>query len=163
MYGVMKRKTRRISIGVKIVAPVGLLIILVCLVIGLNSYLRMKDGFVEQGIESADVAAGIALDSIDADKITELNEKGQSSVYYNELMTSLRSVKERCGIAFLYVLRTDKSKVYYSLDTDDSANQLKPGAAMLSVSWGVIMMPAVCRQDWRLPVTGYSSSVRFVL
>lgn len=123
----MKRKTRRLSIGVKIVAPVGLLIIVVCLVIGLNSYLRMKDGFVEQGIESADVAAGIALDSIDAGKITELNEKGQSSVYYNELMTSLRSVKERCGIAFLYVLWTDKSKVYYSLDTDDSSNQLKPG------------------------------------
>ena len=66
----MKRKSRRLSIGVKIVAPVGILIILVCIVIGLNSYLRMKDGFVEQGADSADVAAGIALNAIDGDKIS---------------------------------------------------------------------------------------------
>lgn len=124
----MKRKTRGLSIGVKIVAPVGLLIILVCLVIGLNSYLRMKDGFVEQGVDSAHVAAGIALNSIDGDKIEDLNEKGSQSEYYNDLMTNLRSVKDTCGIAFLYILNTDKNKVYYSMDTDESSNQQNPGA-----------------------------------
>lgn len=124
----MKRKTRGLSIGVKIVAPVGLLIILVCLVIGLNSYLRMKDGFVEQGVDSAHVAAGIALNSIDGDKIEDLNEKGSQSEYYNDLMTNLRSVKDTCGIAFLYILNTDKNKVYYSMDTDESSSQQNPGA-----------------------------------
>lgn len=123
----MKRKSRRLSIGVKIVAPVGILIILVCIVIGLNSYLRMKDGFVEQGVDSADVAAGIALNAIDGDKISELNENGTQSSYYNDLISDLRSVKETCGIAFLYVLNTDKNKVYYSLDTDETSNQQNPG------------------------------------
>lgn len=123
----MKRKTRGLSIGVKIVAPVGVLIILVCLVIGLNSYLRMKEGFVEQGVDSAHVAAGIALNSIDGDKIEDLNEKGSQSEYYNDLMTNLRSVKDTCGIAFLYVLNTDKNKVYYSMDTDESSNQQNHG------------------------------------
>lgn len=124
----MKRRTRGLSIGVKIVAPVGLLIILVCLVIGLNSYLRMEDGFVEQGVDSAHVAAGIALNSIDGDKIEDLNEKGSQSEYYNDLMTNLRSVKDTCGIAFLYILNTDKNKVYYSMDTDESSNQQNSGA-----------------------------------
>lgn len=123
----MKRKTRRLSIGVKIVAPVGILIILVCIVIGLNSYMRMKDGFVEQGVDSADVAAGIALNAIDGDKISDLNEDGAKSSYYNDLISDLRSVKETCGIAFLYVLNTDKNKVYYSLDTDETSNQQNPG------------------------------------
>lgn len=123
----MKRKTRRLSIGIKIVVPVGILIILVCMVIGLNSYLKMKEGFVEQGVSSADVAAGIALNAIDGDKITELNEKGKQSAYYDGLMTDLRDVRETCGIAFLYVLNTDKSKVYYSLDTDETSSQQNPG------------------------------------
>lgn len=123
----MRRKTRRLSIGVKIVVPVGILIILVCMVIGLNSYLRMKDGFVEQGIDSADVAAGIALNAIDGDKIPDLNEKGMQSSYYEDLISDLREIQDTCGIAFLYVLNTDKNKVYYSLDTDETSNQQNPG------------------------------------
>lgn len=123
----MRRRTRRLSIGVKIVVPVGILIILVCMVIGLNSYLRMKDGFVEQGIDSADVAAGIALNAIDGDKIPDLNEKGKQSAYYEDLISDLREIQDTCGIAFLYVLNTDKDKVYYSLDTDETSNQQNPG------------------------------------
>lgn len=68
----MKRRSRRLSIGIKIVVPVGMLIVFVCMVIGFNSYLRMKDGFVQQGVDSADVAAGIALNAIDGDLIADL-------------------------------------------------------------------------------------------
>ncbi len=123
----MKRRSRRLSIGIKIVVPVGMLIVLVCMVIGFNSYLRMKDGFVQQGVDSADVAAGIALNAIDGDLIADLIEKGKESEHYEELITKLRGVRDTCGIAFLYILNTDKSKVYYSLDTDDSSNQYQPG------------------------------------
>lgn len=123
----MKRKTRGLSIGIKIVAPVGMLIILVCMVIGFNSYLRMKEGFVEQGVDSASVAAGIALNEIDGSRISDLNEKGEQSDYYDDLISDLRKVKDTCGIAFLYVLNTDGNKVYYSMDTDESSNQLNPG------------------------------------
>lgn len=123
----MKRKTRRVSISFKILVPVSLLIILVCVVLGMNSYINMKNGFVEQGVESADVAAGIALGSIDGDRVSELNEKGKDSPYYDEIIGELRKVKDTCGIAFLYMLYEEQGNLYYSVDTDESEGHKDPG------------------------------------
>lgn len=39
----------------------------------------------------------------------------------------MRQSKELCGIAFLYTLYTDGSKVYYGADSDDGDGQMKPG------------------------------------
>lgn len=123
----MRRKSRVLSISIKILVPVGMVMILLCLVIGLNSYFRMKEGFVEQGVDSADVAANIAMSAVDGDKITELYENGEDAAYYNELRSSLLQAKKICGIAYVYALYTDKSKVYYYVDTDETEGQNRFG------------------------------------
>ncbi len=119
----MGRKPRGLSISVKILLPVSMVLILVCLVMGMNSYIRMREGFVEQGVDSADVAANIAVSAVDGDKITELDEGGQEAEYYEQLHQSLLQVKKTCGIAYVYALYTDKSKVYYYVDTDETEGQ----------------------------------------
>ncbi len=90
----MGRKPRGLSISVKILLPVSMVLILVCLVMGMNSYIRMREGFVEQGVDSADVAANIAVSAVDGDKITELDEGGQEAEYYEQLHQSLLQVKK---------------------------------------------------------------------
>ena len=124
----MKRKPRGLSISIKILVPVGMVMIVLCLVMGLNSYIRMKDGFVEQGVESAEVAANIAVNTVDGDKIAGLCETGEGDSYYDEAYDSLLQVKKVCGIAYVYVLYTDESKVYYCVDADDSGDGNQFGA-----------------------------------
>lgn len=46
---------------------------------------------------------------------------------YQTVLRSMRRVQADYGIAYLYTLYTDGSKVYYGVDTDESENQSKVG------------------------------------
>ena len=55
----MKRKvrTRKLGIKFKILIPVCVCVLGVCVVMGINSYKHIKDGMVEMGVQEADMAA----------------------------------------------------------------------------------------------------------
>lgn len=55
-----KRKTRRFGIRTKILLPVSAIIILVCAVMGVNSFLCIKEGLIAMGVEEAQMAASIS-------------------------------------------------------------------------------------------------------
>ena len=59
----MKRKvkTRKLSIRFKILIPVCVCVLVVCVVMGINSYKHIKDGMVEMGVQEADMAADLTL------------------------------------------------------------------------------------------------------
>ena len=115
-----KRKARGIGIRTKILLPTTVVIILLCVVMGMNSYQRTKEGFVEMGVEEAQMAAVISARTIDADQLAGMSAEDQGSAEYNALLESMRSVKEDCGIQYLYTLYTDGNKVYYGIDTDNT-------------------------------------------
>lgn len=48
-----RAKTRGISIRAKILFPTSVVIILLCVVMGINSYQRTKEGLVAMGVEEA--------------------------------------------------------------------------------------------------------------
>ena len=123
-----KRKARGIGIRTKILLPATVVIILLCVVMGMNSYQRTKEGFVEMGVEEAQMAAVISARTIDADQLAGMSAEDQGSAEYNALLESMRSIKEDCGIQYLYTLYADGNKVYYGIDTDNSESFNEFGA-----------------------------------
>ena len=124
----MRQKTKGLSIKVKILCPVSLLILLVCVAIGVFSYKRISDGMVSMGVEEAQMAAQIATDVIDGDLVRELVPGCEGTEGYQTLLTVMRDVQEKFGIAYLYTIYADGNKVYYGVDADSSALQNKVGA-----------------------------------
>lgn len=123
----MRQRTRRMSIRMKILLPASALIIAVCLILGITSYLRIQEGLVGMGVEEADMAATIALKVIDGDRIGELEPGCEESDGYQTLLSSMRDIQRSCGIAFLYTLYTDGKQVYYGVDTDNTEQQSMVG------------------------------------
>ena len=124
----MKQKTKGLSIKIKILCPVSLLILLVCVVLGVFSYKRISDGMVSMGVEEAQMAAQIATDVIDGDLVRELVPGCENTEGYQTLLATIRDVQEQFGIAYLYTIYTDGSRVYYGVDADSSALQNAVGA-----------------------------------
>lgn len=117
-----KRKTRGIGIRTKILFPTSIAIILLCVIMGLNSYQRIKEGLVAMGVEEAQMAAVISTKVIDAGLIAELSAEDVGSETYNTLLDAMFGVKKDCGIQYLYTLYTDGNKVYYGIDADNTEN-----------------------------------------
>lgn len=120
----MKQRTRRLSIKAKILMVCGLMIIGVVLLLGINSYLRSEDDMTAMGVEQARVAAKIAAEQMDGDILEKFVPGDEKSENYQILLKKLRGVQDICGVKFLYVLRTDKQKVYYAMDTDVNVSEV---------------------------------------
>lgn len=116
-----KRKTRGIGIRAKILLPASAMIILLCVIMGLNSYLRTKEGLVAMGVEEARMAATISTKAIDVDLLAEITATGGQSESYDALFNSMCGIKNDCGIKYLYTLYADQNNVYYGIDADTTA------------------------------------------
>lgn len=124
----MKIKVRRLSIRWKILIPVTVLIIVMCVIIGANSYIRIKTGMIQLGVEEAQMAASIAGFEVNGDVFSSVGADFENTEEYQNNLTALRQVQDLCGIAFLYTLHTDDNvRLYYGIDTDDSTNRKHPG------------------------------------
>lgn len=122
-----QRKTRGIGIRTKILFPTSMAIILLCVVMGFNSYQRTKEGLIAMGVEEAQMAASISVKVIDADRVTGLSGMGTDSAEYNALLQEMLDVKQDCGIRYLYILYTDGERMYYGIDADNTENVKGPG------------------------------------
>lgn len=123
----MKQKTRRLSIRAKILWPAILLILAVCIILGLTAYVNINKGMVAMGVEEAQMAAKVAQSAVDGDLVKTLQAGDEETEAYQTLITAMRDVQQNFGIAYLYTLYTDGSKVYYGVDTDQSEKQAKIG------------------------------------
>lgn len=124
----MKTKVRRLSIRWKIVIPATILIIIICTVIGVNSYNRIKTGMIQLGVEEAQMAASITGFVVDGDSLTQVGTGFENTEEYQNNLIALRQIQSICGIAYLYTLHTDDNvELYYDIDTDESSGQKLPG------------------------------------
>lgn len=120
----MKReKTRKMGIRNKIVLPTTALIIILCLVMGVNSYKRTENGLVAMGVEEARMAAVISTKVIDTEKLAVLAPGCEDSAEYAEILAAMTDVREECGIQYLYTLYTDGRQAYYGIDTDNAQSR----------------------------------------
>lgn len=116
-----KIRTRRLTIRAKILIPSIIIVVLVCGLMGYNSYTRFEKSMVRMGVEEADMAATIVADSLDAKLVYEVTVGSEGTQVYQNLQGDLRKKQKACGIAFLYTLYTDGKKVYYGVDSDEDA------------------------------------------
>lgn len=123
----MKQKTRRGSIRKKILLLVSFIILLVCIIIGINAYKQINDGMVAMGVEQAEVAADMALKVIDAELLKELEPGCEGSEAYQSILADMSQVQKDFGIKFLYTLYTDGTQVYYGVDTDSTQHKAEYG------------------------------------
>lgn len=114
------RRIRGISIRFKILLPASLVVILLCVIMGLNSYRRFKVAMVEMGVEEAQMAAVISTRVIDADQVAQMSAEQEGSAEYTAIRDTMLDIKEECGIHYLYTLYTDGEKVYYGIDADNT-------------------------------------------
>ena len=123
----MRRRTRGMSIRAKILLPATILIILLCVVLGMCSYVRLKEGLVAMGVEEARMAAVVSAKVVDGEKVKELKPGDEESVPYQAQLSVLKNIRDDCGIKYLYTLYTDGSQVYYGIDTDESESNQSIG------------------------------------
>lgn len=116
-----KIRTRRLTIRAKILIPSIIIVVLVCGLMGYNSYTRFEKSMVRMGVEEADMAATIVADSLDANLVFKVTVGSEGTQVYQNLQGDLRKKQKACGIAFLYTLYTDGKKVYYGVDSDEDA------------------------------------------
>lgn len=116
----MKRKvrTRKLGIKFKILIPVCVCVLIVCVVMGINSYKHIKDGMVEMGVQEADMAADLTLRMLDGDEVEQIVPGAEESDAYKGVLAALKNMKDSCGIAYLYTLYTDGTNVYYGVDVE---------------------------------------------
>lgn len=129
-----KRKTRGIGIRAKILFHASVVIILLCAIMGVNSYQRTKEGLIAMGVEEAQMAAMISTKVIDAGQIAELSAENKESDEYNVLFDAMLGIKQDCGIKYLYTLYTDGDRVYYGIDADDT-DRVNEYGAVFEVSY----------------------------
>lgn len=124
----MKRKTRKLSIQVKILAPVALLIILVGVALGISAYVNVCSGMIAMGGEQADMAADTALEYIYAGYVAKITgPESYDSKEYTLVQESLAEAKEATGIKYFYTLYTDGKNVYYGVDAEAEEDRDLPG------------------------------------
>lgn len=116
----MKKKTRKLSIRTKILFVTGLITVLLVLLLGTNFYWQFHEDMVNMGVRQAEVAARMALDVIDGDALAALQPGDEESESYQTNLRAMQKMKQDCGVIFLYTLSTDRTGVYYGIDTDES-------------------------------------------
>ena len=118
----MKKRTRRLSIRVKILLCTSLLMIGLFLLLGVSFYKSMEENMVSMGIEQAEIAAKVAVGQIDA-SVADLKPGDEGSPEYEGMLQALLDAKHTCSVAYLYTLSTDGSAVFYGIDTDETENK----------------------------------------
>lgn len=118
----MKRKTRRLSIKVKILLSTSLMMVGLFLILGISFYTSMEKNMVSMGVEQAEVAAKVAVSSVDA-SVADIQPGDEGTEEYERILSALRNAKCTCSVAYLYTLSTDKNSVFYGIDTDETSNR----------------------------------------
>lgn len=121
------RKTRKLSIRLKILLTTSILMIAVVILLGMSFYNRMNKSMIQMGIEQAEAAAAMAIRQVNGAEIASLKEGAESTIAYKKNCTALKGVKELGGVAFLYTLSTDGKQVYYGIDTDEGESKKSIG------------------------------------
>lgn len=81
----MKKKTRKLSIRTKILLYSTLMMSFLCLLLGLNSCLRMKEDLVNMGVEEAELAAAMTVRQIDGDALATLEEGDENTEEFSKV------------------------------------------------------------------------------
>ncbi len=120
----MKKKTRRLSIKVKLLLAIGIVMIGMTVALGAGAYQKVKEDMISMGIDQAKVAARVAREQVDGDMLASLQPGDEGTDAYQTNLQALRRAGQNCEVKFLYTLTSDGRKVYYGIDTEDGGHAI---------------------------------------
>ncbi|MBQ4283515.1 MAG: methyl-accepting chemotaxis protein [Lachnospira sp.] len=119
----MNRKVRKLSIKVKLLVPTGLIVAMVAIVMGIVAYIQLNSNLVKAGVDQADMAANIAVNSINVELLQKIKPGEEKSEAYGSIYYTMTKNREVCGIKYLYTLYEENGVVYYGVDADETTNR----------------------------------------
>lgn len=108
-----KIRTRRLTIRAKILIPSIIIVVLVCGLMGYNSYARFEKSMVRMGVEEADMAATIVADSLDAKLVYKVTVGSEGTQVYQNLQGDLRKSKSMRNCFFIHIVYGRKESVLW--------------------------------------------------
>lgn len=123
----MKQKTRKLSIRTKLLSIIGILLAVIVAWLSIISYISTKTNLVNMAAHQAEIAATVAMDVLEVDQLTQLKHGDESHADYVSMRNELIEIQQTFDIAYLYTLTTDRNKVTYVIDTDQTGNRCSIG------------------------------------
>ena len=117
----MKQKVRKLSIRLKLLVPVGVVILAICTLLSLFSYNTLKEEMMGVAQSEAQTVANIASKAVKADVLPDIHPGDEETEAYLEQKQALIQMQQISGsIKYVYTLYTDGTGVYYGVDADQS-------------------------------------------
>ncbi len=111
-----KTKTRKMSIGSKILLPSCAIVMAVCLFMGISSYQLINKSMIEMGVEQADLVASLTVDDLDPGVVAKITKGSEGTDEYAKTKQTLQNMLNSTDIKYMYTLYTDGENVYYGVD-----------------------------------------------
>lgn len=108
-----KIRTRRLTIRAKILIPSIIIVVLVCGLMGYNSYTRFEKSMVRMGVEEADMAATIVADSLDANLVYKVTVGSEGTQVYQNLQEISEKAKSMRNCFFIHIVYGRKESVLW--------------------------------------------------
>ena len=119
MNKVANQKVRKMSIRVKLLAPVMVVILAVCSSLSAFAYMTVQEEMISMGQMQSKTVAALAAANLDAEVIAQITEPGmESTELYKSQQDVLIRVQEKGNVLYIYTLYTDGETVYYGVDAD---------------------------------------------
>ena len=117
----MKQKVRKMSIRVKLLAPVGVIIALLCVTMSMFAYNTVTEEMMELAQSEAKTVATLSASAVDAEILPTIQVGDEETENYLIQKATLIKMQEVSGsIKYVYTLYTDGTAVYYGVDADQT-------------------------------------------
>ena len=117
----MKQRVRKMSIRLKLLIPVGVVILGICLLLSVFSYNTLQEEMMGVAQSEAQTVANIAANVVDPDILPTIKPGDEETENYLTQKAALIQMQEISGsIKYVYTIYTDGTGVYYGVDADQS-------------------------------------------
>ncbi len=114
-----KQKVRKLSIWVKLLAPVTVVVLGICILLSMFAYMTLQEEMIQMGQIQAQAVAALTAGNLDAEVIAEITEPGMEGTEgYKSQQAILINAQEKGNVLYIYTLYTDGTTVYYGVDAD---------------------------------------------
>ena len=111
-------KTRKLKIGVKLLIPIIIINICICVALGAVISQRAASSLIEMGREEALLVAKTVERRIDGDMLAGLTPGMEDAQEYNQLMEMINEEISDTGILYVYSLYMEDGVIRYGLDSN---------------------------------------------
>ena len=117
----MKQKVRKMSIRLKLLIPVGVIILAICTLLSVFAYNTLQEEMMGVAQSEAQTVANIAANVVDPDILPTIKPGDEETENYLAQKAALIQMQKISGsIKYVYTIYTDGSGVYYGVDADQS-------------------------------------------